>query len=244
MKFLMVEIINAILYTENNERGKPDIVFLEEKKMKNKKFLAIASVLAASALSLGLMAGCGAKEPTSVTFEAEDAKFFVNGSESSVSTVLNSVSGESAVYEDGAVKYVRVYTYFFPTDDTYTLQFNFNSDKEAEATITFKMAAPIVCSQGTPDYLGTATSAMYTLKVNGVEQNTEAWDDSIGEAYDALSESLNWVDVSLTTTLKEGANTIELSTLNAGVDYGMMFYITDTPCVDNVTITSTATITK
>lgn len=195
-----------------------------------KKSFMKAVKLAGIAISSFAIVSCGAKETTTV-LEAEKATLKKAG-----------VAAEVSDKTDEGGTYVRLSDAWQPTNPEYTLDFTFTADKAKEATLTFKLAAPIAdISSGN---MGSVLSAMYGVKFNSNSIDVTAWDSTLGEAYDVTAESLKWVDVTTKVTLVAGENDIQFYTIEKSGQYGdYTWHCTDSVCIDNVSVTTTATIT-
>ena len=198
--------------------------------MKKAKILMVFALVAAMAVFASVFfAGCG---ETSTVIEAENA------------TLTSSNEGFTASSEvtEGDVTYVRLNAAWFPSDPAFKLTFTFTADQAADATLAFRMAAPI--TDGSSGNLGSVLSAMYTLSVNDSAVDVTAWDEAMGTVYDVTAEGLTWVTVETDVTLVEGENTVTIKTIEAtGEHEGYTWHCTDSPCFDNLTITTSAVIT-
>lgn len=194
-----------------------------------KSFKRVVKLFCASISGLAIVS-CGAKETTTV-LEAEKATLKKAG-----------VAINVADKTDESGTYVRLSDAWQPTNPEYILDFVFTSDKAKEATLSFKLAAPITdISSGN---MGSILSEMYGVKFNNTAIDVSAWDSSLGEAYDVTAENLKWVDVTAIVTLVSGQNDIQFYTIEKSGQYGdYTWHCTDSVCIDNVSITTTATLT-
>ena len=196
--------------------------------MKN-KFMRVLSLAGLTVCAL-TFTSCGAKETTTV-LEAEKATLKKAGEAAKVA---------DKVSEDGT--YVRLSDAWQPSNPSYTLDFVFTADKAKEATLTFKLAAPI--SDIASGNMGNVLSAMYGVKFNDTALDVTSWDSTLGEPYDVTAENLNWVSVTSKVTLVAGQNDIQFYTIEKSGQYGdYTWHCTDSVCIDNVSVTTTATVT-
>ena len=198
--------------------------------MKKVRTLMVLALVAVMAISVSVIfAGCG---ETSTVIEAENASLKCSDEGMMANSVVT----------DGDVKYVRLNWAWGPTDPAFELTFTFTADQAADATLAFRVAAPIV--DGSSGNLGSVLSAMYTLSVNDKAVDVTAWDDAMGTVYDVTAEALTWVTVETEVELVEGENTVTIKTVEKSGNYGdYVWHCTDSPCFDNLTITTSAAIT-